>query len=959
MTEISRSALFGRLDPTALKAIETATGFCKMRGNPYVELVHWIHILLQDPRNDLAAIRTAFALDDSKLARDVVEELDSLPRGATAISDFSPQIEEAIEKGWLYASLQFSASRVRTGHLVYGMLKTPTLRNALFNISTQFRKIQLERLAAEFDSLLASSIETSEPSSEPAAETGTGPGAVPAGEAKALESYSVDLTAKARKGEIDKIVGRDDEIRQVIDILLRRRQNNPILVGEAGVGKTAVVEGFAKRIVDGDVPPALKGVTLRALDIGLMQAGASMKGEFEKRLRGVIDEVESSPKPIILFVDEAHTLIGAGGQAGTGDAANLLKPALARGRLRTIAATTHSEYRQYFEKDPALTRRFQTVDVDEPATDKAIDMIRSVAPIMEEHHHVVVLDEAVAAAVTLSQRYVPARQLPDKAVSLLDTACARVAVSQHSTPAQVEDRRRRVELLEIERQVVEREEQEQYRLDDRLTKIDVELTSARAERETIEVKWEKEKEALEKLTAARRALTDARATGDLDRGKEADLKSNLDAAIQKLAAVQGDSPMVFGVVDEDAVASVVGDWTGIPVGRMVKDEIKSVLRIADELKKRVVGQDHAMDAIAKRIQTSRAKLDNPGKPVGVFMLCGPSGVGKTETALVLSELLFSGDESLITINMSEFQEAHTVSTLKGAPAGYVGYGQGGVLTEAVRRRPYSVVLLDEVEKAHPDVHEMFFQVFDKGFMNDSEGRHINFKNSIILLTSNVGTDLIMGLSQDEETKPDAEGLATALRPELLKVFPPALLGRLLAIPYYPLNPQMLGGIVRNPARPGPETHRRQSLHRVRLRARGRRRDRLEVQRGRFGRPNDRCHPHQHHAPADVGRAAGAANGRRRGAEDPCRRGRRRFHLRFRGEAQSDAEGRPAKAAKGQGTAARRGRSEAGTGRVGRQLTSAARTHIWPPPWDQIPRTAPSSSGLGRRPLTAKTRVRVP
>jgi type VI secretion system protein VasG len=796
MTEISRSALFGRLDATALKAIETATGFCKMRGNPYVELVHWIHILLQDPRNDLAALRTAFAMDDSKLARDVVAALDALPRGATAISDFSPQIEEAIEKGWLYASLQFSASRVRTAHLVYGMLKTPTLRNALFNISTEFRKVQLEKLASEFDGLLASSAEMTQLGAEPAIDSAGEPGAVPQGEGKALERYSVDLTEKARKGEIDTIVGRDDEIRQLVDILLRRRQNNPILVGEAGVGKTAVVEGFAKRIVDGEVPPSLQGVTLRALDIGLMQAGASMKGEFEKRLRGVIDEVESSPKPVILFIDEAHTLIGAGGQAGTGDAANLLKPALARGRLRTIAATTHSEYRQYFEKDPALTRRFQTVDVDEPGTGSAIAMIRSVAPTMEEHHHVVVLEEAVAAAVTLSQRYVPARQLPDKAVSLLDTACARVAVSQHSTPAQVEDRRRRVELLEIEREVVEREEQEQYRADDRLDKIDTELVIARKERDSIEAKWAKEKEALEKLTTARRALTEARGKKDRSAKEEAALKAGLETAIQGLASIQGDSPMVFGVVDADAVASVVGDWTGVPVGRMVKDEIKSVHTLGDQLKKRVVGQDHAMDAIAKRIQTSRAKLDNPSKPVGVFMLCGPSGVGKTETALVLAELLFSGDESLITINMSEFQEAHTVSTLKGAPAGYVGYGQGGVLTEAVRRRPYSVVLLDEVEKAHPDVHEMFFQVFDKGFMNDSEGRHINFKNTIILLTSNVGTDLIMSLSGDEETKPDPEGLATALRPELLKVFPPALLGRLLPIPYYPLNPQMLGGIVR-------------------------------------------------------------------------------------------------------------------------------------------------------------------
>ncbi|WP_260598939.1 type VI secretion system ATPase TssH [Sphingomonas endolithica] len=781
MTEISRTALFGRLDTAPRKAIETATNFCKMRGNPYVELVHWVHVLIQDPRGDWAVIRSAFAVDDARLAGDVVAALDALPRGATAISDFAPQIEEAIEKGWLYASLQFGAARVRSGHLLYGMLRTPTLRNALFEISGEWRKIAVDRLGDEFDALVSGSTETTEAADLPLSEPGSAPAAAGSG---ALAAYSTDLTARAHAGEIDAIVGRDAEIRQVIDVLLRRRQNNPILVGEAGVGKTAVVEGFARRIADGDVPPALKNVTLRALDIALMQAGASVKGEFEKRLRAVIDEVENAETPVILFIDEAHTLVGAGGQAGTGDAANLLKPALARGRLRTIAATTYAEYRQYFEKDPALTRRFQTVDVGEPETANAIAMLRSVVPMMEAHHQVVVLDAAAAAAVTLSQRYVPARQLPDKAVSLLDTACARVAVSQHATPAPVEDRRRRLELLEVEREVVEREAAGRYRADDRLPKLEEEIAAALADVEAIEAKWAAESDALEAVRAARDALAEDGAPGGLE------------VALAALRDVQGDTPMVFGVVDEDAIASVVGDWTGIPVGRMVKDEIRAVLTIADKLKARVIGQDHAMDAIAKRIQTSRAKLDNPSKPVGVFMLCGPSGVGKTETAHALSELLFSGDESMIVINMSEFQEAHTVSTLKGAPAGYVGYGQGGVLTEAVRRRPYSVVLLDEVEKAHPDVHEMFFQVFDKGFMNDSEGRHIDFRNTVILLTSNVGTDLVMSLTEDEEMAPDADGLATALRPELLKVFPPALLGRLLVLPYYPLSPMMLGGIVR-------------------------------------------------------------------------------------------------------------------------------------------------------------------
>jgi type VI secretion system protein VasG len=827
MGEISRASLFGRLNPTGLKAIETATGFCKMRGNPYVEMIHWLHILVQDPRNDLAAIRTAFGIDDTKLARDIVAALDALPRGASAVSDFSPQIEEAVEKGWLYASLQFSASRVRTGHLIFGMLKTPTLKNALFNASSEFRKVQAEKLGDEFERITASSTEVNQ------VEASGGGGAVidsagtPSADGSALEKFSIDLTEKARTGEIDKIVGRDAEIRQVIDVLLRRRQNNPILVGEAGVGKTAVVEGFARRIVDGDVPPVLEGVTLRSLDIGLLQAGASVKGEFEKRLRQVIDEVESSPKPIILFIDEAHTLVGAGGQAGTGDAANLLKPALARGSLRTIAATTYAEYRQYFEKDPALTRRFQTVDVGEPETDNAISMLRSVAPMMEKHHNVVLLDEAVEAAVKLSQRYVPARQLPDKAVSLLDTACARVAVSQHSTPAPVEDRRRKVELLEVEREIATREAAGQYADGKRLPKLEEAIAEAQAALAEVETKWDAEKTALTGIQEARAALTAAReaaaqhaapapAAGPAADGEaapeaagsdespapapapadEAALKAALEAAIAAMNAVQGDAPMVFGVCDADAVASVVGDWTGIPIGRMVKDEIASVLNIAEAMKKRVVGQDHAMDAIGKRIKTSRAKLDNPNKPVGVFMLCGPSGVGKTETAHVLSELLYSGDDSMIVINMSEFQEAHTVSTLKGAPAGYVGYGQGGVLTEAVRRRPYSVVLLDEVEKAHPDVHEMFFQVFDKGFMNDSEGRFIDFKNTLILLTSNVGTEMITTMSEDEEMKPDSEALAQALRPDLLKTFPPALLGRLVVLPYYPLSKDMLRGIIK-------------------------------------------------------------------------------------------------------------------------------------------------------------------
>ncbi|HEY7901404.1 MAG TPA: AAA family ATPase, partial [Caulobacteraceae bacterium] len=535
MTEISRTALFGRLDPTALKAIETATSFCKMRGNPYVELVHWLHILLQDAANDLAAIRTAFQIDDARLAKDVVAALDALPRGATSISDFSPQIEEAIEKGWLYASLMFSASRVRTGHLIFGMLKTPTLKNALQSISLEWRKIQADRLGDEFAAICARSAENATADGAPEIGGQPAPAAAPGG--SALAQFSVDLTEKARKGEIDRIVGRDAEIRQVIDILLRRRQNNPILTGEAGVGKTAVAEGFARRIVDGDIPPSLRDVTLRALDIGLLQAGASVKGEFEKRLRQVIDEVESSAKPIILFIDEAHTLIGAGGAAGSGDAANLLKPALARGRLRTIAATTWAEYRLYFEKDPALTRRFQTVNVGEPETGNAVAMIRSVAPMMEKHHQVVILDEAVEAAVKLSQRYIPARQLPDKAVSLLDTACARVAVSQHATPAEVEDRRRRLELLEVELEVARREEAGLYAAGGRAPKLEERIAEARAAVAEIEAKWTAEKSALEMVESARAALIDSRAAAK--NGESADegpLKSALEEARRAMAS---------------------------------------------------------------------------------------------------------------------------------------------------------------------------------------------------------------------------------------------------------------------------------------------------------------------------------------------------------------------------------------------------------------------------------------
>jgi type VI secretion system protein VasG len=796
MTEISRAALFGKLNPLAYRAIEGATVFCKLRGNPYVELVHWLHQILQTQDSDLHRIVRHFELDPAKLAADLTAALDRLPRGATAISDLAPQVEEAVERGWVFGTLMFGEAQVRTGHLVLGCLKTTTLRNALYAISRQFERVKAEALGDDFARLLAGS-----PEAALAAADGSALGAAPGeassaiapaalGKQEALAKFAIDLTERARRGELDPIVGRDAEIRQVIDVLMRRRQNNPILTGEAGVGKTAIVEGFALRIVQGDVPPMLKDVSLRVLDVGLLQAGASMKGEFEQRLRQVIEEVQSSAKPVILFIDEAHTLIGAGGAAGTGDAANLLKPALARGTLRTIAATTWAEYKKYFEKDPALTRRFQVVQVDEPTEEKAIRMMRGIASPLEQHHRVQILDAAIEASVRLAHRYIPARLLPDKSVSLLDTACARVAVSQHATPPAVEDCRRRIAALATELEIIARETAIGIDAAARDASARAALAAEQERLAGLEARWGAERALVDQVLGLRAALREGTAP---DR---AAALAELRALQAELAAHQGEAPLILPSVDEQAVAAVVEDWTGIPVGRMVKNEIEAVLQLADTLARRVVGQDHALGMIARRVQTSRAGLDNPAKPIGVFLLCGPSGVGKTETALTLAEALYGGEQNLITINMSEFQEAHTVSTLKGAPPGYVGYGEGGVLTEAVRRKPYSVVLLDEVEKAHSDVHEIFFQVFDKGQMEDGEGRQIDFRNTLILLTSNVGTDLIMSLCRDPELIPEPEEVAKALREPLLKVFPPALLGRLIVIPYYPLSDAVMASIIR-------------------------------------------------------------------------------------------------------------------------------------------------------------------
>jgi len=842
-----RKELVAKLNATGVRAFKAAADTAKLRGNPYVELVHFIQQLVLSERSDVQMIIADAGIDPSRLTADMTRATDKLPYGATSLEEFSDHIFHAIQEGWNLATLEFGVEEVRSAHILLACLRTPVLEGLVSKISAEFDKIDADGVVSRFADVTEGSLEAGSPAAAAAAETPAKRG--PGGES-ALAKYATDLTQRARDGKIDPVVGRDLEIRQIVDILMRRRQNNPILTGEAGVGKTAVVEGFALRIAQGDVPPTLRNVSVRMLDVGLMQAGASVKGEFEKRLKAVIDEVQASEVPIILFIDEAHTLIGAGGAAGTGDAANLLKPALARGELRTIAATTWAEYKQHIEKDPALTRRFQVVKIDEPSEAVAVLMLRGVAGVLEQHHKVQILDEAIEAAVSLSHRYIPARQLPDKAVSLLDTACARVAVSQHATPAEVEDILRRRQALEVEQGIIVREAAIGIDVVDRQSRVEAGLAESETALAAAQARWDREKalvgeildlrarlrgegvplddtaEETESADAAMGASGQEPAesapaeTGSAKAGGEKATASKADGAeaeaasaepedeaaadlarlrelMAELAEAQGETPLILPSVDRNAVAAVVQDWTGIPTGRMLSSQTEKALRLAATLSERVVGQDHAMEMIARRVQTSRAGLGAPEKPVGVFLLCGPSGVGKTETALALAETLYGGEQNLISINMSEFQEAHTVSTLKGAPPGYVGYGKGGILTEAVRRKPYSVILLDEVEKAHPDVHEIFFQVFDKGMMDDSEGRRIDFKNTLILLTSNVGSDVIMDRTRNGTVRTGIDDLDTALRAPLLKVFPAAFLGRVVTIPYYPLSDAMIEAITRH------------------------------------------------------------------------------------------------------------------------------------------------------------------
>lgn len=801
--QIDIRTLLGRLNPDCKRAMSQAAELCVQYTHYNVELEHLLFRLLDPATPDLVPVLGRFRIEPAALTAQLQLSMDRFKRGNGRTPALSPHFAPLFQEAWLLSSMLLGQQQVRSGTVLLALLEVDTLRGLLLDTVPSLLEIPRETLRKELAGLLSFSSEDASGGAAavaPNASAGTPPLQMPesrpaqAGATPALDQFTNDLTAQAREGCIDPIRGRDQEIRQVIDILLRRRQNNPILTGEAGVGKTAVVEGFAQRIVQGRVPPALAGVSVRTLDLGLLQAGAGLKGEFENRLKSVIAEVKASAMPIILFIDEAHQLIGAGGAEGQGDAANLIKPALARGELRTIAATTWAEYKKYVERDPALARRFQVVKVEEPVTDVAIDMLRGMAPTLEQHHGVEILDEAVADAVRLSHRYISGRQLPDKAISVLDTACARVAVGLSGEPWQLESVERDIMLanedLRLARQAHARGER---RVED-IAQLDARIKDLQARQHQLREKLAEERGAVQEILGLRRELArgaDQACASDEERASRA---AQLQRMLKGLEAIQADEPLVPLYVDSRTVADVISNWTGIPVGKMLADEIHTVLNLKDTLADRVIGQDQALDAIARRVRTFRANLDDPGKPVGVFMLVGPSGVGKTETAFALADLLYGGERNMITINMSEFQEAHSVSSLKGAPPGYVGYGKGGVLTEAVRRRPYSVVLLDEMEKAHPDVLEIFFQVFDKGTMEDGEGITIDFKNTLILLTSNAAQDVITQACEGGR-RVDPVLLVERLRPHLLRQFSPAFLGRLVLIPYYPLGDEQVRGIV--------------------------------------------------------------------------------------------------------------------------------------------------------------------
>jgi type VI secretion system protein VasG len=795
MPGLNLKSLIGKLNNTCRNALESAAGLCLSQTHYEVDIEHFLIKLLEMQNTDMQKILRHFEINEDRLVADLTRAMEAFKTGNARTPALSPRIPRMVQEAWLVASVDFQAPSIRSGHILLALMSNDEMARMLTASSQSFKKISVETLKEHLTDLTSGSVEETGVSRTAPPEDAAGR-RMPAGKAQALAQYTINLTEKARKGEIDPVLGRDFEIRQMVDILIRRRQNNPILTGEAGVGKTAVVEGFALRIVEGDVPPPLKNVAIHTLDLGLLQAGAGIKGEFENRLKSVIEEVKASPVPIILFIDEAHTLIGAGGSAGAGDAANLLKPALARGELRTIAATTWSEYKKYFEKDAALARRFQVVKIEEPEEEKALMMMRAIAPFLEHHHNVMITDDALIDAVRLSHRYLTGRQLPDKSVSVLDTACARVAIGLNTSPPAIEAATRRIGQIDRETKILEKEELIGRDHGERLRSLAEEREAAQARLDDLTQKWQKEMEIANRIIDVRKEVQEIHEKDPSDKEALSEKQDTLKGLEKELAEAQADSPLVQIAVDPEIISEVISGWTGIPTGRMLTDEIETVLNMAELLGERIIGQDYALAAVAQMIQTAHAGIEDPSKPTAVFMFVGPSGVGKTETALALSELLYGGEENVITINMSEYQEAHTVSGLKGSPPGYVGYGEGGVLTEAVRRKPYSVVLLDEVEKAHPDVMELFYQVFDKGTLEDGEGRRIDFKNTLIILTSNLGTDLIMKVCADEETMPDAPALTEMLRPELQKQFKPAFLGRLKVVPYFPITDKNMRLIVK-------------------------------------------------------------------------------------------------------------------------------------------------------------------
>ena len=782
MFNVSIKNVVAKLSPNLRDSLEGAAGLAMSMGHYNVEIEHWLTKVLEHPHTDLLKILQQYDVEVDKVIASLAATIESLRSGNTRPPALSPNLVSLASQSWMLASVEYAQGFVSSGHLLVACLLDDSIRGQLILAVPELSIIKPDSIKDFAPKVIGT---TSESALMKAGDSeGSSSGRGPSGQggpssAPALDKFTINLTARALAGEMDPVLGRDDEVRQLIDVLLRRRQNNPILTGEPGVGKTAVVEGFAQRIAEGDVPAALHGIQVLSLDMGLLQAGASVKGEFENRLKSVIKEVKESPEPIIVFIDEAHTLIGAGGAEGKGDAANLLKPALARGEFRTIAATTWAEYKKYFEKDPALTRRFQVVSVEEPSIPVATDMMRGIAKSLESHHKVRILDEAIEACVKLSARYIPSRQLPDKSVSLLDTACARVALSQGATPAAVESARREISQCETNIGLLQGEQEAVGGCEEKLATYAEQIKDAAARLVVLEKQWDDEKTIIDKINAAREA-------------------SEAVEIIQKLIAelheLQGEEPMIYVDVDMQAVAEVVGNWTGIPVGRMMGDEITNIIELDKRLSARVVGQDHAMEAIAQAVRTSRTGLTDPRKPVGVFLMVGTSGSGKTETALALADYLYGGEQNVITINMSEFKEEHKVSMLLGASAGYVGYGEGGVLTEAVRRNPYSVVLLDEMEKAHSGIQDVFYNLFDKGTIKDGEGRDIDFKNTIVIMTSNACSGQISDICAEGEL-PDSDDLLEQIRPELLEYFRPAFLGRTTVVPYYPLRKDVLTKIV--------------------------------------------------------------------------------------------------------------------------------------------------------------------